>query len=114
MLTRYIDSYTDGVLCMSNSSQGDKRLNEFLELNLLGKIFLATLGAWFVGKVVNTKVRGTPEQIDALAKAMVASRRFQDELKKPGATVDSVAKKLNVKNMSASEFERVFNVKWPL
>lgn len=99
---------------MSNSSHDNKPLNEFLELNLLGKIFLATLGAWFVGKVVNTKVRGTPRQIDALAKAMVASRRFQDELKKPGATIDSVAQKLNVKNMSAAEFERAFNVKWPL
>lgn len=95
---------------MSNSNNN---LNE-LGVGLLGKIFLATLGAWFVGKVVNTKIRGTKEQVNAVSQAMVASRRFQDELNSPGASVDSVVKKLNVKNMSASEFERVFGVKWPL
>lgn len=85
-----------------------------LKVNLLGKIFFATLGAWMVGKFVNTKIRGSREEIEAVANALAASRRFQDEMSRPGATVDSVVQKLGVKHMSASEFERVLGVPWPL
>ena len=88
-------------------------LNE-LKVNLLGKIFFATLGAWLVGKFVNTKLRGSPQEIEAVANALAASRKFQDELSRPGATVDSVVQKLGIKHMSASEFERVLGVPWPL
>lgn len=90
-----------------------KQINE-LKMNLIGKIFFASVGAWLVGKLVNTKLRGTREQIDAVANALSASRRFQDELNRPGATVDSVVQKLGVKHMSAAEFERVLGVPWPL
>lgn len=90
-----------------------ERLNE-LHVNLVGKIFLATLGAALVGKVVNTKLRGTKEQVTVIANALMASRKFQDELNRSGASVESVMQKLNVKNMSAAEFERTFNIKWPL
>lgn len=90
-----------------------KQINE-LKMNLVGKIFFASVGAWLVGKLVNTKLRGTREQIDAVANALSASRRFQDELNRPGATVDSVVQKLGVKHMSAAEFERVLGVPWPL
>lgn len=88
-------------------------LNE-LHLNLTGKIFFATLGAWIIGKVVNTRLRGTKEQVEAVSNALLSSRKFQEELKKPGATMDSVVEKLNVKRMSAAEFERVFGTPWPL
>jgi hypothetical protein len=88
-------------------------LNE-LQVNLLGKVFFATLGAWLVGKFVNTKLRGSQREIEAVANALSASRRFQDELSRPGATVDSVVQKLGVKHMSAAEFERVLGVPWPL
>lgn len=88
-------------------------INE-LKVNLLGKIFFGTLAAWLVGKAVNTKLRGTREQVEAVANAMTASRRFQDELNRPGATVDSVMHKLGVKHMSSSEFERVLGIPWPL
>jgi|GEM_PF-2571582 uncharacterized protein YacL (UPF0231 family) len=85
-----------------------------LHLNLTGKIFLAALGSWLVGKWVNTKIRGSEREIDVLANALAASRRFQDELKRPGASVQSVVDKLRIKQMSASEFERVLGVRWPL
>ena len=88
-------------------------INE-LKFNILGKIFFATLGAWLVGKVINTKLRGSRDEVEAVANALSASRRFQDELNRPGATVDSVVQKLGVKHMSASEFERVLGVPWPL
>ncbi len=91
-----------------------KVVKEDLKINLLGKMLFATVGAWLVGKVVNTKIRGTKEEISALSSAMVASKKFQEELNHPGATVESVVEKLKVKHMTAKEFEKVFNVPWPL
>jgi len=95
-------------------SDKEDALNERLYVNLTGKLLLASLGAWLVGKVVNTKIRGNQDEISAVSNALMASRRFQDELNKPGASVQSVIEKLRVKQMSASEFERVLGVKWPL
>lgn len=88
-------------------------LNE-LKLNLLGKIFFAAAGAWLVGKAINMKIRGNPEEIKAVADAMMASRRFQEELERPGATVDSVMGHLGLKHASAREFERILGIPWPL
>jgi hypothetical protein len=88
-------------------------LNE-LYVNLLGKIFLTALGAWAVGKLTNTKIRGTEDEVRAIANALLASRRFQEELSRDGATVDSVIQKLGVKHMSSNEFQRVLGVPWPL
>ena len=83
-------------------------------LNLTGKILLASLGAWLVGKVVNVKLRGNQDEVTAVTNALMASRRFQEELRHPGATVQSVIEKLRIKQMSAYEFERVLGVPWPL
>lgn len=91
----------------------ENQINE-LKFNVMGKLFLASLGAWFVGHATRTKLRGSPEEIRAVANALMSSRKFQDELNRPGATIDSVMAKLNIKNMSAREFERIFSVPWPL
>ncbi len=91
-----------------------ENLSEGYYLNLTGKLLLASLGAWLVGKVVNTKIRGNQDEMNAVANALMASRRFQDELHRPGASVQSVIEKLKIKQMSASEFERVLGVAWPL
>jgi len=85
-----------------------------LQVNNLGKIFFATLGAWLVGKTVNTKLRGSRKEVEAVANALSASKRFQDELNRPGASVESVVQKLGIKHMSATEFERVLGIPWPL
>ena len=90
-----------------------KPLNE-LHMNLLGKLFMGAMGAWLVGKATNTKIRGTQEEIDAVSNAMLASRRFQDELRHPGASIESVMNKLGLKNASAREFESILGVRWPL
>lgn len=98
-----------------NDSDKKNNLNEgMFSLSLTGKIFLASLGAWMAGKLVNTKIRGSEDEINAVANAMMASRRFQEELQKPGASVQSVIDKLRIKQMSASEFERALGVRWPL
>jgi hypothetical protein len=88
-------------------------LNE-LHVGLLGKLFFAAVGAWLVGRATNTLLRGTPDEIQAVANAMVTSKRFQDELKRPGATVQSVMDRLNLKHATAKEFERALGVPWPL
>lgn len=88
-------------------------LNE-LRLNLLGKIFFAAVGAWLVGKATNLKIRGTPSEVQAVANAMMASRRFQEELDRPGATVESVMQKLGLKHASAREFEAILGVPFPI
>jgi len=100
---------------MAAETDKNDTLNEgMFSLSLTGKIFLASLGAWLAGKLVNTKLRGSESEINAVANALSASRRFQDELQKPGASVQSVIDKLRIKQMSASEFERTLGVRWPL
>lgn len=88
-------------------------INE-LKLNLLGKIFFASVGAWLIGKAVNLKIRGSSEEVQAVTNAMMASRTFQQELSRSGATVESVMQKLGLKHASAREFERILGVPWPL
>lgn len=94
--------------------ENDDLLQEGGYLSLTGKMLVASLGAWLVGKFVTTKIRGNRDEISAVSGALMASKRFQEELNRPGATVDSVMEKLRVKQMSASEFERVLGVRWPL
>lgn len=92
----------------------NKRPINELKLNLIGKLFFATCAAWLVGKATNMKLRGTQQEIDAVTNAMVSSRRFQDELNKPGASVSSVMDKLNLKHATAKDFERILGIPWPL
>lgn len=99
---------------MKSRPTDPKQLLEGGYLNLTGKILFASMGAWLVGKLVNMKLRGTQSEINSVANALMASRRFQDELNRPGASVESVMEKLRIKNMSASEFERTMGVPWPL
>lgn len=99
---------------VSNPSKKKTVLSEDLYFNTTGKLFLASLGAWMVGKYVNTKLRGNRDEISAIANALMSSRKFQEELNRPGASVESVMEKMRVKEMSASTFERVFGVRWPL
>ena len=105
--------YTTYLPIMRQRSAALGPINE-LKLNLLGKIFFASVGAWLVGKAVNMKIRGTPDEIQAVSNAMMASRRFQEELNRDGATVESVMQKLGLKHATAREFERVLGVPWPL
>ena len=95
------------------TTQPTQQLNE-LHLNILGKLFFASVAAWLVGKATNLKIRGSESEVQAVANAMMASKKFQDELRKPGASMQSVIDKLNIKNASARDFERILGVRWPL
>lgn len=84
-------------------------------LSPVGKLFFASLLAWIAhDTVMNWKVRGDPGKLEALARAIVASKRFQEEINKPGATVDSVISKLNIKNMTASQFHNLTGYTLPI
>ncbi len=96
-----------------DGSNAGKQLNE-LHVNLLGKILLVAVGAWLVGRATNLKIRGTRDEIDAITSAMMASRRFQDELGRPGATVETVMEKLGLKHATARQFEEILGIEWPL
>lgn len=82
--------------------------------NLLGEIFYVTLGAWLVGRQPVTKIQGTRLQVETVTRAMVATRNFQNELQRPGATVGTISERLEAKNVAAMEFEKVFGTSWPL
>jgi hypothetical protein len=84
------------------------------EMTTMSKVLLFIVGAWLVGKYFKLKVRGSQKQISTLASAMLSSKRFQDELKRPGASLENVMNKLKVKNMDADRFQKTFGIKWPV
>jgi hypothetical protein len=84
------------------------------QLTLTAKIILFAIGAWLAGKFIKLKFRGSKNQATALGSALLSSKRFQDELKKPGASLESVMRLLNAKNMDAQNFEKIFGFKWPI
>lgn len=88
-----------------------------MELNLtpMGKLFFGSLVAWIAnGSAMPFKVRGTPEQLQALANAVFASKRYMEYLKDPQATIDGVLDKLNEKNQMAREFSEKTGFTFPL
>ncbi len=88
-------------------------LNE-LHVNGMGKVLFASIAAWIAGKAISLRIRASKLEALALAQAMASSKRFQVELAKPGATIDSVMKLLADKTRSAKEFEETFGQRWPL
>ena len=90
-----------------------KPINE-LHLNLLGKVFFVAAAAWIVGKACNLKLRGTPEEMRVVHEALMSSRQFHNELNRPDASVNSIMECLTKKHAAAREFERTFDLPYPL
>lgn len=111
---KYLESLPEVDVTESVARGGKKNLITELQMNLLGKVFFATLGAWLVGKAVNTKVRGSREQCEALSRALVSTRKFQEELNREGTDVETVMQLLSEKHASAQEFEKHLGIPWPL
>lgn len=105
--------YTSDLHVVMPLSEGKTLLVE-RQLTTMSKILLFIVGAWLVGKFFKLKVRGSQQQISTLASAMLSSKRFQDELKRPGVSLNSVLEKLKVKNMDADKFQKTFGIKWPV
>jgi hypothetical protein len=85
------------------------------KLSAIGKLFFASLIVTLTtGKSSPFRVSGRNEDIQILARAIQSSKRFQDEIRKPGATIDSVIKSMDLKNVDARNFQSRFGVHWPL
>jgi hypothetical protein len=112
-----------------------KVLNE-IKLSWAGKLFFAGAAAYLARKFIKgymgegeggtdmsvaknipkmpLKVRGTPEQIKALKDTIAASKEFQEEIGKPGATIEDVIEKLKLRNETKQQFEQITGYPWPL
>lgn len=91
------------------------------EVNLTwaGKLFFASIAAYVASDIAQAmklpiKLRGKPEEIKAVVDAITSSKDFQREIKKPGAKIEDVVQKMNLRNMNKSSFERLTGKKWPL
>lgn len=90
-----------------------------IDLSWAGKLFFAGAAAFILGKGlekmnVPIKVRGRPDELRAVVDAIMSSKRFQQELSRPGATIESVIDKLEIRNMTKDQFFRLTGRKWPL
>ena len=81
---------------------------------VVGKMFLAGIASAVLGLQPHIKVRGTPEQIEAIKCAVEAAHDFNAILEKPGVTVQEIMDKLEAKNMAAQSFEEQLGLPWPL
>lgn len=99
-------------------NDNEQFINEY-KLSWAGKIFFAGAAAYILGGVgrqqkIPIKVRGSTEQMKAIIDAVVSSKQFQQELNRPGATIDSVIEKLRLRNLSKSQFAALTGKSWPL
>lgn len=103
-------------LVIDESINESKRipLQELFKMTTFGKLFFTGLAAWILHKASKLKIKGSPQEIEAIANAIQSSRAFQDEIRKPGATVDSVMAKLKLKYARGEEFSRILGVPFPL
>jgi hypothetical protein len=88
------------------------RLDE-LHLNVHGKVLFGAIAGWLAGDRIKVKIKGTKDQVQAVAGAMKALKAFQDELRSDSATMKTVSKKLNLRNLAIQQFEKVMGIKWP-
>lgn len=103
-----------GDIKQMKTSINTKKIFENDNIDLSKKIMLASLGAMIIGRQVNTKLRGTKKEINAISSILSASKNLHEEIKSPNASIESIMEKLNIKKNSAFEFEKIFGVPWPL
>lgn len=108
---------TDPKILEMRTASEKQLLESYYSLSTTGKIFFAAVAAYLAGKVGSgafLKLRGKPDELRAVADAIVASKAFQDELRRPGATIDSVIDKMNLKNLTTKRFKEITGNDWPL
>lgn len=95
-------------------NENRRPLNELLKMTTIGKLFFTGLAGWILGRSSKLKIKGNPQEIEAIANALKASKVFQDELRMNGGNIDAVMDKLRIKHLRGREFERVLGVPFPL
>lgn len=116
MIRESYEMKVDGDITPDNVDKYTTTLKEW-NLSWAGKLFFAGAAAYIAGKVIKNmplKIRGSKEELKAIADAIVASKAFQDELKKPGASIESVVKKMNLKNVTREKFTAITGKSFPL
>jgi len=89
-------------------------LNDIRNFEVSRKLF-ENVAAWLQQKPQDElEFLGTKEQILIVKEAIIASKRFQDELTNPDSTLLTVEAALHKKHQSAEKFKNVFNLVWPL
>ena len=78
------------------------------------KILSAGFAGWVLGRKPPIKIDACSDHMEVIASALLSSRMFLDELNSSSATMHTVMENLRLKNESASEFEKVFGMEWPL
>lgn len=89
------------------------------KLTWAGKLFFASVAAYMASDIAKAmklpiKLRGKPEQIKAVVDAITSSKEFQREISKPGAKVEDVMQKLNLRNMSKERFKQLTGFDFPV
>lgn len=85
------------------------------KMTTIGKLFFASLVAsMMTGQRSPFKIGGDKRKVDSLVRAVQSSKRFQDEIRRPGATVDSVVRSMDLKHVDAKNFENLFGAPWPI
>lgn len=92
----------------------NNQLEEKLQISTMGKILLAGAAAFIIGRLPHLKIKGSPEEIEVVKSALLASKKFHEMLNQPGQTAEKIIQQLNIKNMSADAFTRTFGIPWPL
>jgi hypothetical protein len=95
----------------------EKEINLSDELSIQGKMFFAALAAYVTGKAPDNnfiKIKGTPEQMKALADAVAATKSLYDEINKPTTTIEEIIRKMNDKKNAAEDFREKIGHSWPL
>lgn len=73
------------------------------------------ISAVMLGQSAGYSFLGTREQLDALTRAMLMTHVFESEMKRDGATVESVMEALDRKHRAVQKFEKLFGKgTWPL
>ena len=118
---------------MSDKNNSKKQLNETVGLSWSGKLLFASIAARLAAAGLRKyasgmneeaeeqdlpnfpfNIQGTPEQMAAMAKVIKASQDFQNEVKREGATVESIIQKLNDQNQAKVDFKTTTGYDWPL
>ena len=80
-------------------------------------MFFAALAAYVTGKAPDNnfiKIKGSPEQMKALADAVAATKSLFDEINNPSTTIEEIIRKMNDKKVAAEDFKEKTGHTWPL
>src|SRR5688572_26323380 len=83
------------------------------DISVVGKVFLAAIASAALGRPSNVRVKGNPDQVEAIRAALAAAHALRVEIDRPGATVQDVMDKLQVLRAAAATFEDMTGLPWP-